>query len=228
MPGGRAPELITTMRLLVVEDDPDLLAGLLQALRAEGYAVDGAPDGEEGLYKAKSIDYDAIVLDVMLPRLDGWDLLARLRETRTTPVLMLTARDSTDDRVRGLDTGADDYLGKPFDVQELLARLRALIRRSSRQPSPMLELGEVRIDTSTRTVTRAGRPVMLTAREYVVLEFLALHRGEVITRTALYDHLFDEDDDTLSNILNVHVSNLRTKLGPEIIHTRRGHGYLIP
>ena len=216
------------MRLLVVEDDPDLLAGLLQALRAEGYAVDGAPDGEEGLYKAKSIDYDAIVLDVMLPRLDGWDLLARLRETRTTPVLMLTARDSTDDRVRGLDTGADDYLGKPFDVQELLARLRALIRRSSRQPSPMLELGEVRIDTSTRTVTRAGRPVMLTAREYVVLEFLALHRGEVITRTALYDHLFDEDDDTLSNILNVHVSNLRTKLGPEIIHTRRGHGYLIP
>ena len=215
------------MRLLVVEDDPDLLAGLLQALRAEGYAVDGAPDGEEGLYKAKSIDYDAIVLDVMLPRLDGWDLLARLRETRTTPVLMLTARDSTDDRVRGLDTGADDYLGKPFDVQELLARLRALIRRSSRQPSPMLELGEVRIDTSTRTVTRAGRPVMLTAREYVVLEFLALHRGEVITRTALYDHLFDEDDDTLSNILNVHVSNLRTKLGAEFIQTRRGHGYLI-
>lgn len=215
------------MRLLVVEDDPDLLAGLLQALRAEGYAVDGAPDGEEGLYKAKSIDYDAIVLDVMLPRLDGWDLLARLRETRTTPVLMLTARDSTDDRVRGLDTGADDYLGKPFDVQELLARLRALIRRSSRQPSPMLELGEVRIDTATRAVTRAGRPVMLTPREYVVLEFLALHRGVVISRTTLYDHLFDEDDDTLSNILNVHVSNLRTKLGPEIIHTRRGHGYLI-
>lgn len=215
------------MRLLVVEDDPDLLAGLLQALRAEGYAVDGAPDGEEGLYKAKSIDYDAIVLDVMLPRLDGWDLLARLRETRTTPVLMLTARDRTDDRVRGLDTGADDYLGKPFDVQELLARLRALIRRSSRQPSPMLELGEVRIDTATRAVTRAGRPVMLTPREYVVLEFLALHRGVVISRTTLYDHLFDEDDDTLSNILNVHVSNLRTKLGPEIIHTRRGHGYLI-
>ena len=128
------------MRLLVVEDDPDLLAGLLQALRAEGYAVDDAPDGEEGLYKARTIDYDAIVLDVLLPRLDGWKLLARLRETRTTPVLMLTACDNTDDRVRGLNTGADDYLGKPFDVQELLARLRALIRRSARQPNPVLQL----------------------------------------------------------------------------------------
>ena len=228
MPGGSAPNLNTTMRLLVVEDDPDLLAGLLQALRKEGYAVDGAADGEEGLYKAKATDYDAIVLDVLLPRLDGWELLTRLRETKITPVLMLTARDSTDDRVRGLNTGADDYLGKPFDVPELLARLRALIRRSARQPRPTLELGDVRIDTSTRAVTRAGRVVTLTAREYVVLEFLALHRGEVITRTVLYDHLFDEDDDTLSNILNVHVSNLRTTLGPEIIHTRRGHGYLIP
>ena len=228
MPGETAPKLITTMRILVVEDDPDLLAGLLQALRTESYAVDGAPDGEVGLYKARSTDYDAIVLDVLLPRLDGWKLLARLRETKLTPVLMLTARDSTDDRVRGLDTGADDYLGKPFDVPELLARLRALIRRSARQPRPTLELGEVRIDTATRTVTRAGRVVTLTAREYVVLEFLALHRGEVITRTTLYDHLFDEDDDTLSNILNVHVSNLRHKLGPEVILTRRGHGYLIP
>jgi two-component system OmpR family response regulator len=227
MPGETAPKLITTMRILVVEDDPDLLAGLLQALRTESYAVDGAPDGEVGLYKARTTDYDAIVLDVLLPRLDGWKLLARLRETKLTPVLMLTARDSTDDRVRGLDTGADDYLGKPFDVPELLARLRALIRRSARQPRPTLELGEVRIDTATRTVTRAGRVVTLTAREYVVLEFLALHRGEVITRTTLYDHLFDEDDDTLSNILNVHVSNLRTKLGAEFIQTRRGHGYLI-
>ena len=228
MPGETAPKLITTMRILVVEDDPDLLAGLLQALRTESYAVDGAPDGEVGLYKARTTDYDAIVLDVLLPRLDGWKLLARLRETKLTPVLMLTARDSTDDRVRGLDTGADDYLGKPFDVPELLARLRALIRRSARQPRPTLELGEVRIDTATRTVTRAGRVVTLTAREYVVLEFLALHRGEVITRTALYDHLYDDDDDTLSNILNVHVSNLRNKLGAELIHTRRGHGYLIP
>lgn len=215
------------MRLLVVEDDPDLLAGLLQALRKEGYAVDSAADGEIGLYKATSNDYDAIVLDVLIPRLDGWQLLTRLRETKVTPVLMLTALDNSDDRVRGLDIGADDYLGKPFDVPELLARLRALIRRSARQPLPTIELGNVRINTLTRTVTRAGRVVTLTAREYVVLEFLALHRGEVVTRTALYDHLFDEDDDTLSNILNVHVSNLRNKLGADLILTRRGHGYLI-
>ena len=215
------------MRLLVVEDGPDLLAGLLQALRKEGYAVDSAADGEIGLYKATSNDYDAIVLDVLIPRLDGWQLLTRLRETKVTPVLMLTALDNSDDRVRGLDIGADDYLGKPFDVPELLARLRALIRRSARQPLPTIELGNVRINTLTRTVTRAGRVVTLTAREYVVLEFLALHRGEVVTRTALYDHIFDEDDDTLSNILNVHVSNLRNKLGADLILTRRGHGYLI-
>ena len=215
------------MRLLVVEDDPDLLAGLLQALRKEGYAVDSAADGEIGLYKATSNDYDAIVLDVLIPRLDGWQLLTRLRETKVTPVLMLTALDNSDDRVRGLDIGADDYLGKPFDVPELLARLRALIRRSARQPLPTIELGNVRINTLTRTVTRAGRVVTLTSREYVVLEFLALHRGEVVTRTALYDHIFDEDDDTLSNILNVHVSNLRNKLGADLILTRRGHGYLI-
>lgn len=215
------------MRLLVVEDDPDLLAGLLQALRKEGYAVDSASDGEAGLYKARSTDYDAIVLDVLIPRLDGWQLLTRLRETRITPVLMLTALDNTDDRVRGLDSGADDYLGKPFDVPELLARLRALIRRSARQPLPAIELGNVRINTLTRTVTRAGQVIPLTAREYLILEFLALHRGEVVTRSALFDHLFDEDEDTLSNILNVHVSNLRNKLGADLILTRRGHGYLI-
>ena len=215
------------MRLLVVEDDPDLLAGLLQALRKEGYAVDSASDGEAGLYKARSTDYDAIVLDVLIPRLDGWQLLTRLRETRITPVLMLTALDNTDDRVRGLDSGADDYLGKPFDVPELLARLRALIRRSARQPLPTIELGNVRINTLARTVTRAGQVIPLTAREYLILEFLALHRGEVVTRSALFDHLFDEDEDTLSNILNVHVSNLRNKLGADLILTRRGHGYLI-
>jgi len=215
------------MRLLVVEDEPDLLAGLERALRKQGYAVDTAPDGEEGLYKATSIDYDAIVLDVMLPRLDGWELLARLRQTKVTPVLMLTARDQSADRVRGLDTGADDYLVKPFDIPELLARLRALIRRSARQSRSTIDLGDVHIDTTARTVTRASEPVTLTAREYVVLEYLALHRGEVVTRTTLYEHLFDENDATLSNILDVHVFNLRKKLGQEIILTRRGHGYCI-
>ena len=215
------------MRLLVVEDEPDLLAGLARALRKQGYAVDTAADGEDGLYKAATTDYDAIVLDVMLPILDGWQLLARLRQSKTTPVLMLTARDSSADRVRGLDTGADDYLVKPFDVPELLARLRALIRRSVHQPRATLDIGDVHIDMAARTVTRAGEPVMLTAREYVMLEYLALHRGEIVTRTALYEHLFDENESTLSNILDVHVFNLRKKLGQEFILTRRGHGYSI-
>jgi two-component system, OmpR family, response regulator len=215
------------MRLLVVEDEPDLLTGLLRALRKDGYAVDSAADGEEGLHKAVSTDYDAIVLDVMLPRLDGWELLARLRKTKATPVLMLTARDRSADRVRGLDSGADDYLVKPFDLPELLARLRALIRRSSQQARPLLQIGEVTIDTSARTVTREGEPVVLTAREFVMLEYLALHRGEVITRTDLYEHLFDENEETQSNLLDVHVFNLRKKLGAEFIVTRRGHGYCI-
>lgn len=215
------------MRLLVVEDEPDLLAGLVRALRKEGYAVDTATDGEEGLYKATSTDYDAIVFDVMLPILDGWEILARLRATKSTPVLMLTARDSSADRVRGLDAGADDYLVKPFDIPELFARLRAIIRRGVNLSRTVLEIGEVRIDTAGRLVSRAGDPVTLTAREYVVLEYLALHRGEVVTRTALYEHLFDENEETLSNILDVHVFNLRKKLGQEFILTRRGHGYCI-
>lgn len=215
------------MRLLVVEDEPDLLAGLLTALRKQGYAVDPASDGVEGLFKATSVDYDAIILDVMLPRIDGWELLGKLRETKTTPVLMLTARSQSADRVRGLDGGADDYLVKPFDLPELLARLRALIRRTSHQASPVLEFGEIRIDTAARKVMRDGDEVTLTAREFVMLEFLAMHRGEVITRTALYEHLFDENEDTLSNIIDVHVFNLRKKLGQECITTRRGHGYCI-
>jgi len=215
------------MRLLIVEDEPDLLISLARALRDEGYAVDTAADGEEGLYKAGSWDYDAVVLDVMLPKLDGWTVLQRLRKAKKTPVLMLTARDQSRDRVRGLDTGADDYVVKPFDLGELLARLRALIRRSAGQTRNIIELGDVAIDTAARITTRDGKAVELTAREYALVEFLALHRGEVVTRTVLYEHLFDEDDSTLSNLLDVHVSNVRKKLGAEFITTRRGHGYSI-
>lgn len=216
-----------TMRLLIVEDEPDLLSVLVRAARKEGYAVDGAAEGEEALYKAESTDYDAIVLDLMLPRLDGWEVLARLRKSKATPVLILTSRDRTADRVRGLDIGADDYLLKPFDIPELFARLRAIIRRGAQQSRALLELGDIQIDTAARTVTRSGKAVTLTAREYVVLEYLALHRGEVISRTTLYEHLFDEDEATLSNILDVHICNLRKKLGQEFIITRRGHGYCI-
>lgn len=215
------------MRILIVEDEPRLLRSLAKALREEGYAVDTAEDGDDGLFKAQSCDYDALVLDVMLPKLDGWQLLERLRKARQTPVLMLTARDGTSDRVRGLDTGADDYLVKPFDLDELLARLRALIRRAAGRAQPELSVHDVRINTRARTVERGGQPVSLTAREYAILEYLALHQGEVVTRTELYEHLFDENDDTLSNLLDVHVFSIRKKLGAEIITTRRGQGYVI-
>lgn len=215
------------MRILIVEDEPDLLRSLARALREEGYAVDTAADGEDGLFKAESADYDAVVLDVMLPKLDGWGILSRLRKSKKTPVLMLTARDQSKDRVRGLDTGADDYVVKPFDLSELFARLRALIRRSANKTTNRIEIDDVAIDLAARNVTRGGKAVELTAREYSLVEFLALHRSKVVTRTALYEHLFDEDDATLSNLLDVHVSNIRKKLGHEFIVTRRGHGYCI-
>jgi two-component system, OmpR family, response regulator len=215
------------MRLLVVEDEPRLLCSLAKALREEGYAVDTAAAGDEGLYKAQHCDYDALVLDVMLPRLDGWQLLQRLRLRKRTPVLMLTALDTTRDRVRGLDAGADDYLVKPFDLTELLARLRALIRRAAGQARTVIDLGEVVIDLRGRAVTRNRVPVPLTAREYAILEYLALHRRKVVTRTALYEHLFEESDDTFSNLVDVHIFSIRKKLGTDLIATRRGQGYCI-
>ena len=215
------------MKILLIEDEADLVTGLSKALREEGYAVDTAMDGETGLYKAESADYDAVVLDVMLPRLDGWEILRRLRESKKTPVLMLTARDAARDRVRGLDTGADDYVVKPFDLDELFARLRALIRRTTGQPQNCVEIGPVTLNIAARQVTLSGAAVALTPREYALLEYLVLHRGETVTRTTLYEHLFDENGDTLSNLLDVHVSNLRKKLGNDFILTRRGHGYCI-
>lgn len=215
------------MRVLVVEDEPFLLGALRKSLRDEGYAVDVAEDGEEGLYKAKAWDYDAVVLDVMLPKRDGWGILGELRKSKATPVLMLTARDTVEDRVRGLDGGADDYLVKPFDLEELLARLRALIRRTTGNSHPTLELGDVVVDTASKTVTRRGKKVTLTAREYAVVEMLALNRGRVVTRTMLYEHLLDENDDSLSKAIEVHVSHIRKKLGKDFITTRRGQGYII-
>ncbi len=215
------------MRLLVVEDEADLRSSLLKALREEGYAVDGAADGEDGLYKAECSDYDAVVLDVLLPGIDGWEVLRRLRTTKKTPVLMLTARGAVRDRVRGLDSGADDYLVKPFDLEELLARLRALVRRSASVALARIEIGDVVVDLAARVVSRGGEAVNLTAREYSLVEYLALRCGVVVSRAVLYEHLFDENDDTLSNLLDVHVSNIRKKLGRDFITTRRGHGYCI-
>ena len=163
----------------------------------------------------------------MLPGMDGWEVLKRLRATKQTPVLMLTARDQSRDRVRGLDTGADDYVVKPFDLNEIFARLRALIRRTNRKTTNLIELGPVTVDTAARHVLLNGKPVELTAREYSLVAFLGLHRGEVVTRTQLYEHLFDENESSMSNLLDVHVSNVRKKLGAEFITTRRGHGYCI-
>jgi two-component system, OmpR family, response regulator len=215
------------MRILIVEDEPRLLRNLAQALREEGYAVDTAEAGDEGFFKAQSCDYDLILLDVLLPKMDGWEVLKRLRNLKQTPVLMLTACDTAKDRVHGLDIGADDYLVKPFDLTELLARVRALIRRAAGQSRSDINLRGVVIDTRAHTVSRQGKSVVLTAREYAILEYLALHQGEVITRTALYEHLFDDQEDSLSNLLDVHIFSIRKKLGADLITTRRGQGYCI-
>jgi two-component system, OmpR family, response regulator len=215
------------MKVLVVDDDPVTLELVADTLREKGYAVDTAPDGEDALYKAQNWDYDAIVLDVIMPQVDGWEVLTRLRRTKKTPVLMLTSRGKIPDRIRGLDTGADDYLVKPFDVTELLARLRALIRRTTQHAHSVIEIGDIAIDLTGRTINRAGLPVHLSPREFAIVEHLALRVGRIVSRTALHEHLFAEDDDVLSNLVDVHVSKIRKKLGRDFIVTRPGHGYCI-
>jgi len=215
------------MRILIVEDEVDVRRSLIRLLREEGYAVDEAAQGSEGLHKALEFDYDVIILDYLMPGMDGREVLRRLRGVKRTPVLMLTARNSIEDRVVGLDLGADDYLAKPFVQKELLARLRALIRRNHQTVGATITLGEVVIDTVARRVTRGGKEEPVTGREYILLEYLAHRRGAVVNRNELYEHLFDENEDTLSNLLEVHVCNLRRKLGSELIKTRRGLGYII-
>ncbi len=215
------------MRILVVEDDRDLRDGLVLAMRDQGYAVDMAADGPSGLTKAMSWDYDLVILDLMLPGFDGQQLLQRLRRERKTPVLILSARDTLKDRIEGLDLGADDYLIKPFELTELQARVRALIRRSIGVANTLLTIGQLTVDTAARRVQLAGVEIVLTAREYRLLELMAMRRGQVVTRTMIYDHLFDEDHDSLSNLVDVYVSRLRTKLGKQWITTRRGEGYVL-
>jgi two-component system OmpR family response regulator len=215
------------MRVLLIEDDPDLIHALARSLREAGYAVDEARDGKDGLFKARGTNYDAVVLDLMLPGMDGWEILRQLRQEKKTPVLILSARDTVPDRVRGLDGGADDYLVKPFDLVELQARLRALIRRSAGDAESVIRMGDVTIDVRSRTVECSGVRVGLTAREYSLIEFLAMHRGALVTRTMIYEHLFDDNDDTLSNLVDVYVASIRRKLGKDLITTRRGQGYII-
>src|SRR5262249_40663365 len=183
--------------------------------------------GPDGLFKATAWAYDLVLLDLMLPGLDGLELLQRLRREKHTPVLVLTARDAVPDRIRGLDVGADDYVIKPFILAEVLARVRALIRRAAGQANSRIVVGDLEIDTARRTVVRDGEPIGLTAREFAIREMLVIHRGNVVTKAEIYDHIFDESDDTMSNLVEVHVSNIRKKLGRDFIETRRGMGYVV-
>ncbi|RJP32654.1 MAG: DNA-binding response regulator [Phycisphaerales bacterium] len=220
------------MRLLVVEDYAPLRKSLCQGLQEAGYAVDASADGEEGLWFAKTNDYDGVVLDVMLPGRDGLSIVTQLRRTgRQTPILLLTARDTIQDRVHGLNLGADDYLVKPFAFPELLARVRALVRRRYHRRDPRITVGDLELDTAARTARRGRERIELTAREYALLEFLALRAGDVVTRTQIWEHLYDFDSPAESNVVDVYVGYLRKKIErpglPKLIHTRRGQGYVL-
>lgn len=220
------------MRVLLVEDHKPLVRALRQGLEEEGFAVDAALDGEEADFKARASEYDAIILDLMLPKKDGLTLLQEWRRDGIkSHVLVLTARDGTQDKVRGLDTGADDYLTKPFELEELFARLRALIRRRHQVKDPVIRCHDLEIDTATRTVRRAGQSIHLTPREYALLEFLAFHRGRVVSRTMIWEHLYDEHDENTSNVVDVYIRYLRNKIDkgfdPPLIQTRWGEGYLL-
>ena len=218
------------MRILVVDDDRRLCAVIKRGLLEEAYAVDLAYDGEEGAYLAEVNPYDLIILDIMLPNKDGIQVCHELRAKKINiPILMLTARDTVEDRVKGLDTGADDYLIKPFAFSELLARVRALLRREGMSKSPELRVGDLTLNTLTRQVWRGQRPIELTTKEYVILEYLMRHPNVVVTRTMIEEHAWDYDFDSLSNLVDVYIRRLRRKIDDDgedgLIQTVRGAGY---
>jgi two-component system OmpR family response regulator len=216
------------MRILLVEDEADLAYALARTFADEGWIVDLASDGDDAVTLARSGPHDLVVLDVMLPRITGWDVLDALRrEGYATPILLLTARDAVTDRVRGLDAGADDYLTKPFSPQELLARMRALVRRAAHQAGPEVTVGPLRIDTRARRVHGPDGELDITAREFAILALLARRVGQVVTRAEISDALYDDDTEVMSNTIDVHIGSLRRKVGRGLIHTRRGVGYLL-
>ncbi len=221
------------MRILLIEDEPDAARMLAKGLREQSYAVDVAPDGRDAGFRVETTDYDAVILDVMLPGKDGFEICRELRAAgAAVPVLMLTARDAIEARITGLDSGADDYLTKPFDFGELLARLRAVIRRGARPPLPeVLRIGPIEVDTRARRVLKDGREVQLTTREYALFEFLARREGEVLGRAEIAEHVWDEAYDPMSNVIDVYIQRLRRKLDSEgaksVIMTRRGEGYAL-
>ena len=220
------------MRVLLVEDHKPLRRALKQGLEEEGFAVDAAADGEEGDFKARTAEYDVIILDLMLPKIDGLTLLQKWRHDGVKAhILVLTARGGIEDKVKGLDLGADDYLTKPFELEELIARLRALIRRHHQVKDPIVRIFDLEIDTAARGVRRAGQTIHLTPREFALLEFLAFHRGKVVTRSMIWEHLYDEQDENTSNVVDVYIRYLRNKIdkgfNPPLIQTRWGEGYLL-
>jgi DNA-binding response OmpR family regulator len=220
------------MRVLVVEDYELLRDSISQGLREAGFAVDAASDGEQGWWHAQAGSFDVVVLDLMLPRMDGLSLLKKLRQKKIeSHVLILTAKDTTEDRIKGLDLGADDYLVKPFAFGELLARVRALIRRKYDSKSPVIQVEDLELDTLGRTARRAGEKVELSAKEYALLELLANRVGQVVTRTEIWEHIYDSQADAMSNVVDVFIGHLRKKIEreglPRLIHTRRGMGYVL-
>ena len=220
------------MRILVVEDEKKIAALIKRGLKEEGYAADVAHDGIEGEFLASTNQYDAIILDVMLPRLDGVGLCRSLREKKiTTPIIMVTAKDSVGDKVKGLDSGADDYLTKPFAFEELLARIRSLLRKHSNQSATKLKVGPLDLDLISHKVTRDGKEITLTTKEYALLEYLMRNSGSVITRTMIAEHVWDINFDTDTNVIDVYINYLRKKIddgfNKNLIHTIRGRGYKI-
>ncbi|HKQ75110.1 MAG TPA: response regulator transcription factor [Blastocatellia bacterium] len=220
------------MRILLVEDEPNAAQMLAKGLREQTYAVDIAPDGDSALYQASVNDYDLVILDIMLPVKNGFEVCRELRAAGLTiPILILTARDAVQDRIAGLDTGADDYLTKPFDFHELLARLRALLRRGPVLRSEAVEIADLSINTRTRRVSRGGRYIDLTAKEYALLEYLARRVGEVVSRADISEHVWEEDFDPFSNLIEVYMQRLRRKVDEghalKLLHTRRREGYMM-
>jgi DNA-binding response OmpR family regulator len=220
------------MRLLIIEDEKTLANLIKKGFEEEGFAVDVAYDGEDGVYFAQNNVYDAIVLDIMLPIIDGISLLKTLRrKNNSTPVIMLTAKDTLKDKVLGLDSGSDDYLTKPFSFEELLSRTKAIIRRRYATSSPIITINDLEIDTAKKTVKRANVAIELSAKEYALLEFLAVNKDKVVSRTMIIEHLYNEDFDLDSNIIDVFINKLRNKIdrnfNKKLIHTIRGMGYSI-
>lgn len=220
------------MRILVIEDYAPIRESVSQGLREAGYAVDAAADGRDGQWYAVSNDYDVVVLDLMLPEIDGLTILKKLRaDKRRTCVIILTAKDQLEDRVEGLNAGADDYLIKPFAFEELLARVKTLVRRKYDQQDPVITVADLAVDTASRTVRRGEREIGLTGREYALLEYLASRAGELVTRSDVWEHVYDFNSDSQSNVVDVYIGYLRKKIEapglPKLIHTRRGEGYLL-